>query len=55
MIQRRYKAASSKKQYGGLCLYEPPYNFGASTYSSCYMRMSGTDSELKPCLHVAYN
>ena len=41
--------------YGGLCLYESPYNFGSSTYSSCYMRMSGTDSDLKPYLQVVYN
>ena len=27
--------------YGGLCLYETPYNFGSSTYSNAYMRMSG--------------
>ena len=40
--------------YGGLCLYESPYNFGSSTYSSCYMRMSGTDSNLKPYLQVVY-
>ena len=41
--------------YGGLCLYESPYNFGSSTYSSCYMRMSGTDSSLKPYLQVVYS
>lgn len=41
--------------YGGLCLYESPYNFGSSTYSSCYMRMSGTDSDLKPYLQVVYS
>lgn len=41
--------------YGGLCIYESPYNFGSSTYSSCYMRMSGTDSNLKPYLQVVYN
>lgn len=40
--------------YGGLCLYESKYNFGSSTYSSCYMRMSGTDSSLKPYLTVVY-
>lgn len=41
--------------YGGLCLYESPYNFGSSTYSSCYMRMSGTDSSLKPYLQIVYS
>ena len=42
--------------YGGLCLYESPYNFGSSTYSNCYMRMSGTDeSGYKPYLTVVYN
>ena len=42
--------------YGGLCLYETPYNFGSSTYSNCYMRMSGTDeSSYKPYLTVVYN
>ena len=25
--------------YGGLCLYETPYNFGSSTYSNAYMRI----------------
>jgi len=41
--------------YGGLCLYETPYNFGSSTYSSCYMRMSGTDTDLEPYLEVVYS
>lgn len=41
--------------YGGLCLYEAPYNFGSSIYSSCYMRMSGTDSDMKPYLNVVYS
>ena len=42
--------------YGGLCLYESPYNFGSSTYSNCYMRMSGTDeSSYTPYLTVVYN
>ena len=41
--------------YGGLCLYETPYNFGSSTYSSCYMRMSGTDTSYQPYLTVVYN
>lgn len=41
--------------YGGLCLYETPYNFGTSTYSSGYMRMSGTDTSLEPYLEVVYS
>ncbi len=41
--------------YGGLCLYEPPYNFGLSTFSDCYMRMSGADTSLEPYLTVVYN
>lgn len=41
--------------YGGLCLYEAKYNFGSSTYSNCYMRMSGSDTSLKPYLTVVYN
>lgn len=41
--------------YGGLCLYETPYNFGSSTYSGCYMRMSGADTSLQPYLQVVYN
>jgi len=41
--------------YGGLCLYESPYNFGSSTYSNCYMRMSGTDTDLEPYLEVVYS
>ena len=41
--------------YGGLCLYEAPYNFGSSTYSDCYMRMSGADTSLQPYLTVVYN
>ena len=42
--------------YGGLCLYETPYNFGSSTYSNCYMRMSGTDeSNYTPYLTVVYS
>lgn len=40
--------------YGGLCLYESSYNFGSSTYSSCYMRMSGTDTGDSPYLTVVY-
>ena len=41
--------------FGGLCLYEPSYNFGSSTYSSGYMRLAGMDSEYRPFLEVVYN
>lgn len=41
--------------YGGLCLYESPYNFGSSNWSNCYMRMSGSNTNLKPYLQVVYN
>ena len=41
--------------YGGLCLYESKYNFGSSTYSNCYMRMSGSDTSQQPYLTVVYN
>ena len=41
--------------YGGLCLYESPYNFGSSTYSNCYMRMAGTDSSYTPYLNVVFS
>lgn len=42
--------------FGGLCLFESPYNFGSSTYSNCYMRMSGTDeSSYKPYLNVVFS
>ena len=41
--------------YGGLCLYESPYNFGSSAYSKCYMRMSGADTSQQPYLRVVYN
>ena len=41
--------------YGGLCLYESPYNFGGSTYSNGYMRMGGTDSGHTPYLSVVYS
>ena len=41
--------------YGGLCLYESPYNFGSSSWSSNYMRMAGTDNSYKPYLQVVYN
>ena len=40
--------------FGGLCLYESPYNFGASKWSANYMRIAGTDSSYKPCLRVIY-
>jgi len=41
--------------YGGLCLYETPYNFGTSTYSNAYMRMSGTDTDVEPYLEVVFS
>ena len=41
--------------YGGLCLYESPYNFGLSSYSKCYMRMSGADANQQPYLQVVYS
>lgn len=41
--------------YGGLCLYEPIYNFGSSTYSNGYMRMAGSDLSTKPYLLVVYS
>ena len=41
--------------YGGLCLYESPYNFGSANWSNNYMRMAGTDSTYKPYLQVVYN
>ena len=41
--------------FGGLCLYESPYNFGASNWSGNYMRIAGTDSSYKPYLQVVYN
>ena len=40
--------------YGGLCLFEPMYNFGSSQYSYDYMRMGGTDSSYQPYLRVVY-
>ena len=40
--------------YGGLCLYESPYNFGSSNWSNCYMRMAGTDNTYKPYLQVVF-
>jgi hypothetical protein len=40
--------------FGGLCLYESSYNFGASNWSANYMRIAGTDSSYKPCLRVIY-
>ena len=40
--------------YGGLCLYETPYNFGSSTYSNAYMRMSGTDTNYEPYIECVY-
>ena len=40
--------------YGGLCLYESPYNFGSANWSNCYMRMAGTDDTYKPYLQVVF-
>jgi len=47
----------ANRTYGGLCLFEAPYHFGSSSYSDCYMRMSGADSStsLKPHLEVVYS
>ena len=41
--------------YGGLCLYETPYNFGSSTYSNAYMRMSGTDTDYEPYIECVFS
>lgn len=41
--------------YGGLCLYEAPYNFGSANWSDGYMRMAGTDTALKPYLLVVFS
>ena len=41
--------------YGGLCIYETPYNFGTSNWSDCYMRMSGTDTSVEPYLEVVFS
>jgi len=41
--------------YGGLCLYESPYDFGSSTYSNCYMRMSGTDTNYEPYIQCVFS
>lgn len=41
--------------YGGLCLYEAPYNFGSANWSDGYMRMAGTDTTLKPYLLVVFS
>ena len=41
--------------YGGLCLYETPYNFGSSTYSNAYMRMSGTDTSYEPYIECVFS
>ena len=40
--------------YGGLCIYETPYDFGSSTYSNAYMRMSGTDTNYEPYIECVY-
>lgn len=41
--------------YGGLCLYETPYDFGSSTYSNAYMRMSGTDTDYEPYIECVFS
>ena len=41
--------------YGGLCLYETPYDFGSSTYSNAYMRMSGTDTNNEPYIECVFS
>ncbi|MBR6570009.1 MAG: hypothetical protein IKK75_06095, partial [Clostridia bacterium] len=41
--------------YGGLCIYETPYNFGTSTYSNAYMRMSGTDTDYEPYIECVFS
>ena len=41
--------------YGGLCIYETPYNFGTSTYSNAYMRMSGTDTNYEPYIECVFS
>ena len=41
--------------YGGLCLYETPYDFGSSTYSNAYMRMSGTDTNYEPYIECVFS
>ena len=41
--------------YGGLCLYESPYNFGSSNWSECYMRMSGTDTDYEPYIECVFS
>ena len=41
--------------YGGLCLYETPYNFGSSNWSDSYMRMSGYDTDIEPYLEVVFS
>lgn len=41
--------------YGGLCLYESPYDFGSSTWSNCYMRMSGIDTSYEPYIECVFS
>jgi len=41
--------------YGGICLYETPYNFGSPTYSKAYMRMSGSDAFQEQYLEVVFS
>ena len=42
--------------YGGLCLYETPYNFGSASWSDCYLRVYGADNaNYVPNLAVVYS
>jgi len=45
------------RTYGGLCLYEPAYNFGSSSYSENYLRISGTNAaeEYIPYLTIVHS
>ena len=38
-----------------VCLYETPYDFGSSTYSNAYMRMSGTDTDYEPYIECVFS
>ena len=35
--------------------HETPYNFGSSTYSNAYMRMSGTDTNYEPYIECVFS
>lgn len=41
--------------YGGLCIYETPYDFGSSNWSNAYMRMSGTDTDYEPYIECVFS